>query len=214
MGPETVISAFSEDQVERLTGLTKRQLGHWDRTEFFKPSFAAENRRAPLSRVYSFMDVVALRVLSVLRHQFGVSLQHLRQVSERLSHLDSERWTKTTLYVLNHKVLFSNPETGQPREIVSGQYALGIALEAVISRTRQDVAEMYRRRDEQIGAIARNRRVAHNAPVIAGTRISTAAIKRFRDAGYTTAQIIEEYPDLTEQDVEAALAHEEKNTAA
>ncbi|MGH7084563.1 MAG: DUF433 domain-containing protein [Stellaceae bacterium] len=34
-----------------------------------------------------------------------------------------------------------------------------------------------------------------NAPVVAGTRISTAAIKRYEDAGFTVAQIIEEYPD-------------------
>lgn len=214
MNAESVISAFTEEQVERLTGITKRQLGHWDRTGFFKPSFGADDRRTPFSRIYSFMDVVSLRILNVLRNDIGVSLQHLRQVSEKLRHLDDERWTKTTLYVLNKKVLFSDPDTGQPREVVSGQYALGIPLDAVRAQTRADVERLYKRQDDQIGAVTQNRRIAHNAPVIAGTRIPTAAIKRFHDAGYTTAQIIEEYPDLTEQDVAAALAHEEKHAAA
>ncbi len=61
-----IIQAFSEEHVERLTGLTKRQLRHWDRTGFFVPAFAVEDRRETLSRVYSFKDLVALRVLSVL----------------------------------------------------------------------------------------------------------------------------------------------------
>jgi uncharacterized protein (DUF433 family) len=201
-----VIQAFSEEHAERLTGITKSQLRHWDRTGFFSPAFADENRKAAFSRVYSFKDIAALRVLSVLRNQYNVSLQHLRQVSRKLSHLDEDRWTCTTLYVLNKKVLFSDPETGAPREIVSGQYALGIPLERVLSDTRADVAKLGARTTKQIGAISRNRWIAHNAPVIAGTRITIRAIQNFHNAGYGIAQIIEQYPDLTRQDVEAALA--------
>jgi len=50
--------------------------------------------------------------------------------------------------------------------------------------------------------------VSHNRPVIAGTRIPTSAIKSFNDAGYTVDEIIEEYPDLTPEDVKAALDYE------
>ena len=32
-----IISAFSADQVVKLTGLTIRQLAYWDDLEFFKP---------------------------------------------------------------------------------------------------------------------------------------------------------------------------------
>ena len=53
-----------------------------------------------------------------------------------------------------------------------------------------------------------------NAPVIAGTRIPTAAIRRYQEAGYTVEQILAEYPDLTPHDVEAALKYEENRTAA
>ena len=44
--------------------------------------------------------------------------------------------------------------------------------------------------------------------MIAGTAIQVASIKAYADAGYTVQQIIEEYPTLTERDVEAALAHD------
>jgi DNA-binding transcriptional MerR regulator len=209
-----IIQAFSEEHVERLTGLTKRQLRHWDRTGFFVPAFAVEDRRETLSRVYSFKDLVVLRVLSVLRNQYGVSLQHLRLVSDKLSHLDEDRWTCTTLYVLKERVAFVDPDTGTPREIVSGQYALGIALAAVISDTKRDIRQLRKRQPDKIGSIERNRQVAQNAWVIAGTRIPAAAIKRFHDAGYSKEQILKEYPDLTEKDVVAALAHKEEDAAA
>src|SRR5437867_8170175 len=97
----SVIAAFSEEQVERLTGLTTHRLRYWDRTNFFRPTFGEDNRRVPYSRVYSFKDVASLRVLAILINQYNVSLQHLRQVSDRLKHLNEDRWTKTNLYVLN-----------------------------------------------------------------------------------------------------------------
>lgn len=70
---------------------------------------------------------------------------------------------------------------------------------------------MISERDKsQIGCISRHPQIKRNAWVIAGTRIPVAAIKRFDEDGYTTPEIIAEYPDLTESDVRAALAHSEK----
>lgn len=189
-------------------------MGIGTRLIFSSPASARKIGECRLAEFYSFKDVVALRVLDVLRNQFSVPLPHLRQVSEQLSHLDDERWTKTTLYVLNKKVVFSDPETGQPREILSGQFVVGVVLAEVMSDTKSAIEKLNMREEKEIGAITRNRRVVRNASVIAGTRIPTAAVKQFHDAGYSVAQIIQEYPDLTEQDVKAALAHEEKHAAA
>jgi MerR HTH family regulatory protein len=52
MSSKTVITAFSDEQVERLTGVTRQQLRYWDRTGFFRPTFASEDRRAAYSRIY------------------------------------------------------------------------------------------------------------------------------------------------------------------
>jgi uncharacterized protein (DUF433 family) len=210
----SVVMAFSEEHVERLTGITVHQLRYWDKTDFFHPQFAADDRRVAFSRVYSFKDVVSLRVLNMLRNQHSVPLPHLRDVSKRLAHLADDRWTVTTLYVLKKRVYFDEPETGQKRELIGGQYALGIPLAVVVRDTERDVKEFHQRDVTKVGVIAKNRLVAHNAAVIAGTRISTTAIKRFRDAGYTTEQILLEYSDITERDVEAALAHEARSSAA
>jgi uncharacterized protein (DUF433 family) len=209
-----VIAAFSEANVERLTGLTAAQLRYWDKTGFFAPAYADDNRRTPYSRIYSFKDVVGLRTLGLLRRQHNVSLQHLRQVAEKLSHLEDDLWTRTTLYVLNRRVIVHEPGSGRLRDAVSGQYVLGIPLKKIVADTKRDAEKLLRRPDAKIGKIEQSRRVLRNTPVIAGTRIPTAAIRRYKEAGFTVEQIIAEYPDLTPHDVKAALKYEEDSAAA
>lgn len=208
-----VVAAFSEEQIERMVGLSKGRLRYWASTGFFAPSFVEEDGRLPFSRFYSFKDIVALRTLELLRVQNNVPLQHLRKVAERLSHLRDDLWTSTTLFVVNRKVVFENPETGHPQEIVSGQYLLGIPLQRVINDTTADVLLFRQRPKSTIGHVSQSRSVARNAPVIAGTRIPVGAIVRLTEDGYSSEQIIEEYPDLTIEDVEAALHYRTKDAA-
>jgi len=209
-----IISAFSEDQVQRLTGISKRQLRYWDRTGFFRPSLAEENRRIAFSRIYSFTDVVSLRVLNVLRNQYGVSLQHLRKVAKELPQMSEEKWGSTELFVLNRRVVFVEPETIQYREIVGKQYVIGIPLRMVVSETERDIAALRERDKDTTGTIVRSRNVCHNAWVIAGTRIRVDSVKKFGNEGYTVRQIQEEYPALTEAEIESALRHEGDSIAA
>lgn len=211
---DNVIRAFSADHVVRLTGLTTRQLREWDETGFFKPQYAHENRRSPYSRIYSFRDVVGLRVVSVLRNKYKVSMQHLRKVAETLSKKDYAFWGQEILYVLNREVYFHEPGTQRVRSIVKGQYAVPIPLEPIIGEMRTAAAKLKERTTEKIGKIERHRLVMHNSPVIAGTRIPTGAIRRFKDAGYSVEGIMKEYPSLTRTDIEAALAFEKKNKRA
>src|SRR5262245_20194400 len=82
-----IVSVFTEDEVARLTGITTHQLRYWDRHDFFSPSLAYEDRSRPYSRLYSFRDVVSLKVLNQLRNEEGVSLPHLRDVKKRLAKL-------------------------------------------------------------------------------------------------------------------------------
>ena len=83
---DNVISAFSVDQVHRLTGLSVSQLRDWDMSGFYSPAYAAEKRRSPYSRIYSFEDVVGLRVLSILRTDHKIPLPQLRKVAQELQH--------------------------------------------------------------------------------------------------------------------------------
>ena len=203
----TVVAAFTEEHAARLTGISKRQLRDWDRAKFFVPSLAFEDRSAPLSRLYSFRDLVCLKVINALRNEAKVSLQHLRDVKNQLSHLGDDLWAKTTLYVLNRKVIFHNPERESREEVVTGQAILEIPLK-VVSGNMADAIRVLRQRDQHsVGKIERQKHVAHNRAVVAGTRIPVRSVKAFADAGYSIEAIAKEYPTLTEEDIRAAIAH-------
>src|SRR6266852_5127117 len=113
MTPNTILAAFSEDHVERLTGLTKGQLKSWDRAGFFAPRYAYEDRHAPYSRVYSFQDVVGLRTIAVLMKEYRISLQKLRKVAEELIKRGYDHWADVKLYVLKGQVHFRRPKSNQ-----------------------------------------------------------------------------------------------------
>ncbi|RZS82232.1 uncharacterized protein (DUF433 family) [Phyllobacterium myrsinacearum] len=211
---KNVIAAFTEAQVERLTGVSVHRLRYWDRTSFFLPSFAEKDRASPFSRIYSFVDVAALRVLSVLIKEYQVPLQHLRKVAQKLGKMDSESWARTTLYVLNKKVVFADPEDGKQREVVSGQYTIGIPLQKILIDAHRDIRTLSKRDQDRVGKIEKSRNVSHNVSVVAGTRIPVRSIKNFAEDGYSVEQILNEYPILTAADIKAALADVDKHEAA
>ncbi|MGU3537750.1 DUF433 domain-containing protein [Methylobacterium sp. A54F] len=204
----TVIAAFTEDEAQRLTGISLTQLRYWRRTSFFVPSLRAELTEGEETRLYSFRDLVCLQVLDRLRNDSGVSLQHLREVKAELVDLGDDVWARTTLYVLNKRVVFNHPETGRREEVTTGQGVLSIPLEIVRADMERNVRQLRTRNPENYGKVQSVRGVARSNPVIAGTAIQVASIKAYAEAGYTVQQILEEYPTLTERDVEAALAYD------
>lgn len=208
MGQGNVIGAFGENQVQRLTGLSSSQLRRWRRDGFIRPAYD-DGGRSPFSHVYSFKDLVNLRVLNALRNEHKVSLAELKKVGRELSHLGDDRWTATTLYVLNKRVVFEEPETRRKREITTKQYVVDIPLKVAIQRAQRAV-EGLNAESRNPGRIVRNRFVAQNLPTFAGTRIPVAAVIQFAKAGYSAAAIMREYPDLTNADVDAALDYARK----
>ena len=213
MTDEGVIAAFSADQVAKLTGLTGRQLAYWDATGFFSPQYAAENRRSPYSRIYSFKDIVGLRTISLLMHGYNVTMRHLKQVAQKLSQYTSRPWSDVKLAVWNREVTWIDPETGRPAGVISGQYIL-FELIDVIEDMRQKTVALRTRSDADFGQVAKNRNVAHNRTVFAGTRIPVDAVLRFSDAGYSMEAILKEYPSLKAQDIETALRERDARAVA
>ena len=74
--------------------------------------------------------------------------------------------------------LFNGPRTLKKREVVSGQYVIDIPLKVAVEGTRRAIADINLRGD-QVGHVVRDRFISHYEPVLAGTRIPVAAIKRF-----------------------------------
>jgi uncharacterized protein (DUF433 family) len=203
------ILALSPEQVCRLTQLSPRQLRYWDDTEFFSPRFREEARRSPLARVYSFRDVVGLRAIAVLRKVHRIPLQRLRRVGAVLRERYDEPWSTLTFYVVGREVFYDDQEAQAiERADQTGQLVLPFELVKVERSVEAAVRALQERTPDQIGQVVRRRQVAQNRPVLAGTRVPTEAIWEFAQAGYTEADILRQYPQLTEGDVRAALQYE------
>ena len=213
MDGDNIIGAFSEEHASRISGLSIYQLRQWDNEGFFPAAYRAEKRHVPFGRLYSFRDLVSLQVLNNLRNVNKIPLNHLREVSEKLFHLGDRKWSGTTLYVLGKRVVLEDPTTKCREDVVSGQKVLNIPLRVVIKNTRDRIRNLNDR-SSQIGRFRKDRFVAHNELVFSGTRIPVSMVIEFHEAGFTPAEIIREFPDLTRADIEAALHVHEGRKAA
>ena len=67
------MEGFTSHQATRLTGCTPRQLRYWDQIGLVTPSVQQTGGRPGVPRLYSFRDLVALRVVkSLLDFAIGI----------------------------------------------------------------------------------------------------------------------------------------------
>lgn len=191
---------FTEDQVVRLTGLSRRQLRYWEKTRFFAPTFSAGS-----GGFFSFRDVVGLRTIATLRKK--VPLQELRKVGAWLKRYGDEPWSRLRFYLAGRKVYVRVP--GEPHPVSArGQSATEYAMQEIARETRARVEESRQRPSDTIGQIDSRKR-----PVIRGTRVSTEAVWTLAKEGASEGAIREAFPHLTGEDVRAALEYERKRRA-
>jgi len=104
------------NKVEKITGLTRRQILYWHQTGLVVASADTGDERKP--KLWSFSDLVALRVVRRLREQ-NVSIQKIRKVLEyaRSNWPDLENHlTELAFFVLNSgkEVLLLGPNEEFP----------------------------------------------------------------------------------------------------
>jgi DNA-binding transcriptional MerR regulator len=78
------LEGFTAHQASRFTGCTARQLRYWDQIGLVRPSIQQTRGRPGVPRMYSFRDLVALRVVKSLLDG-GMSLQRVRRAWEYLN---------------------------------------------------------------------------------------------------------------------------------
>jgi uncharacterized protein (DUF433 family) len=207
------ILAFTVDQVRKLTGLSARQIRYWDDTCFFSPSHASEKNR-PFGRVYSFQDVVWLRVVSMLNRSHNIRLRKLRPVVEWLQSHPSESWSTLTFYVAGGNLYFDDRDLGLRIDTAYlSQAVIPIDMQP-INRAVEREENLLRERDaDEIDSITRKRSVSHNYPVLAGTRVRTEAVWNFHEAGYSNDEILQQYPRLEPEDITEAIRFERESVS-
>jgi DNA-binding transcriptional MerR regulator len=130
------MEGFTADETSRLTGCTAHQLRYWDRIALVRPNVQATGGRPGVRRLYSFRDIVALRVVQSLLAG-GMSLQKVRKAFDYLrkkAELDSEL-TNVSLATDGRSIFEITGDEGVLMDALKqGQLAFFSAMEEVTAR--------------------------------------------------------------------------------
>jgi DNA-binding transcriptional MerR regulator len=138
-----IARSFSTAEVARLTGLSARQLDHWDRNGFLRPSLEKASGYGSTRR-YSFADVVRLRVAARLRAE-GVGLARIRRCAEALARLDPKAdLGHARLIVAGASVLWARNDREVIDLLQDGQLVLVCSLGDAVAEAAGAVARLHR----------------------------------------------------------------------
>ena len=143
------MEGFTSHQACRLTGCTPRQLRYWDTIGLVHPSVQQTGGRPGVPRLYSFRDLIALRVVTSLLDG-GMSLQRVRRAYEFLRRrADLETHLSEVKLVTDGKSIFKvcRREGEILDALREGQMAFFVAIDEIVRSVDTEVAEF--RTDKQ-----------------------------------------------------------------
>ena len=149
------MEGFTAHQASRFTGCTPRQLRYWDQIGLVRPSLQQTGGRPGVPRMYSFRDLVALKVVKSLLDG-GLSLQRVRRAWEFLNKkagLD-QHLSEVKLVTDGKSVFRVVRREGEVLDALrQGQIAFFVAIDEVTRQVSAEVAEFKNDRDQFIRAL-------------------------------------------------------------
>jgi len=157
VGSEDLDDGFSAQQASQLTGCTQHQLRYWDRVDLVRPSIQGTGGRPGVRRLYSFRDLVALRVVRSLLDN-GMSVQrvrrawdYLRRNAEMDSHLSEVK------LVTDGNTIFrvASGDEELLDALRDGQLAFFVAIDSITRSVEEDVTRFELDRDSFLEILRR-----------------------------------------------------------
>ncbi|MEE9177758.1 MAG: helix-turn-helix domain-containing protein [Acidimicrobiia bacterium] len=133
--------AFTAEQACRLSNCTHHQLRYWDRVGLVGPSIQGTGGRPGVRRLYSFRDLIALRVVRSLLDN-GMSLQRVRRAWDYLrreggmdGHLADVKLVTDGLTIFR----VSSDDDELMDALREGQLAFFVAIDEIAREVEEDV---------------------------------------------------------------------------
>ena len=146
---KAVRTDYSSGEVERLLGLTQRQLGYWAATHVVEPM---ESRGTGTGRRlrFSFDDLVRLSVIKRLLDA-GMSLRAVRQSIEFLRTLPDVTEPLRDIYLTSDgRTIYAHQGADQVLDALrGGQMVLALGLEGVMKDLRTQIVELQAHRQRK-----------------------------------------------------------------
>lgn len=209
--------AFNAKTACKLTGITYRQLDYWDKTHFIKPS-VSEAEGIGTVRLYSFPDLVQMRVAKTLKDQ-GVSLQKIRK---------SVTWLKKNfpdvkkplvemrLITDGNTVFVLTANRNKILDTLSkGQLVMSIAVGQIIEDIKSVVATISREKKYSVKAKGKAYAVLmHPDLEDGGYWVECPSLPGCSSQGETVEEALEMIKDAIEGYIEATAEEGEKGRAS
>jgi DNA-binding transcriptional MerR regulator len=157
LGRERVEQAFTADQASKLTNCTHHQLRYWDSVGLVSPSIQRTRGRPGVRRLYSFRDLVALRVVKSLLDN-GMSLQRVRRAWDYLRREgDMESHLSEVKLVTDGQSIFQvSSDDGELLDALrQGQLAFFVAIDEITREVEEDVTHFELDRDNFLTMLRR-----------------------------------------------------------
>lgn len=133
--------AFTSKQAMHLSDCTSHQLRYWDKVGLVSPSVQSSNGKPGIPKLYSFRDIVSLRVIKTLLDN-GMSIQRVRRAWDYLkrngelsTHLSNVR------LVTDGASIYSVEEDQVFDAIKMGQLAFFETIDQVAREVDEDVSK-------------------------------------------------------------------------
>lgn len=151
------MEGFTAQQASNLTLCTAHQLRYWDKVNLVQPSIQGTDGRPGRRRLYSFRDLVALRVVKSLLDN-GMSVQRVRRAWDYLRRIaDMDSHLSEVKLVTDGRSIFrvAQDEDELLDALRQGQLAFFVAINEIAKSVEDDVTRFELDRERFLEMLVR-----------------------------------------------------------
>lgn len=152
------LEGFTALQASRLTRCTPHQLRYWDKVDLVTPSIQSTGGRPGRRRLYSFRDLVALRVVKSLLDN-GMSVQRVRRAWDYLRRTaDMDNHLAEVKLITDGRSIFRVAENEEQilDALREGQLAFFVAINEIARAVEDDVTRFELDREQFLDLLRRS----------------------------------------------------------
>lgn len=133
------MEVYNSKSASRIVGVSLRQIQYWDEQGFIRPSVKLAQGRGS-KRLYSFYDLVCLKVMKDLLHR-GFSLQKIRRCLRPLRQYSSAPGSLESLKYLTdgEKLFMITSDREKILDAMNGQFVLSLGIGNLVRELNREV---------------------------------------------------------------------------
>ena len=133
--------AFTSKQACYLSGCTSHQLRYWDKVKLVSPSVQSSHGKPGVPKLYSFRDIVSLKVIKTLLDN-GMSIQRVRRAWRYLSRNgDLQDQLSKTKLSSDGETIYTVEENKVLDALKHGQLAFFETIDFVAKEVEEDLSK-------------------------------------------------------------------------